>query len=500
MNLLRSIFWRAVRSPGRVAIVDDRRTYTYARLLAGSFFMADHIAQATGNPHVGLLLPTSGGTPICIFGCWLADRVPIPLNYLLSPEELAVVIEDSGIDTIFTVQAMLDFLGGEDKLPGHVKIIKLETLSFSGLPSLRWPSGLEEDDTAVILYTSGTSGRPKGVMLTHRNLYTNVTDAIALARLKSADAFLGVLPQFHSFGLTALTFVPLHLGSKVIYSARFVPKKIVELLREHRPDVFMAVPSMYNALLNVKEASADDFKSLRFPVSGGEPLPEALFQSYKEKFNVHLLEGYGLTETTPVVTWSTPWQNKPKSCGTLLRGVDVQVVDDDGKLLPRGQAGEIFIAGPNIMKGYYNQPDLTAEVTTWLTLDGRRTRYFRTGDIGVLDEDGYLFITGRKKEAMKISGLLVFPRGIEEVLNRHPSIKDSAVIGRADPVRGEVPIAFVEVQEGAAFDEMAVRTFCRDALAQYKIPREIIVVEQLPRNPTGKIMRRKLHELIRDPS
>jgi long-chain acyl-CoA synthetase len=488
MNLLSSILWRCLRCPTRIAVVDDRRTYSYGRLAAGSFFMADHIATLSRSKNVGLLLPTSGAMPVCILGAWLAERVPVPLNYLLSPPELSAVIEHSDVDTIFTVQPMLDYLGGVDKLPPGIKVVKLETLSFHGLPPLRWPGSPGQDETAVILYTSGTSGKPKGVMLTHGNLYSNVVDAIKLARLSHSDGFLGVLPQFHSFGLMALTLVPLHLGAKVIYTARFLPGKLVELIRQHRPDVFMAVPSMYNALLSVKDATRDDFRSLRLPISGGEPLPEAVQQAYRERFGVELLEGYGLTETSPATSWSTPWEHKPGGVGTLLRGVDVQIIDDDGRLLPRGQEGEIFISGPNIMKGYYKAPDLTAELMR--TIEGRR--YFRTGDIGRIDDDGYLFITGRKKEAMKIGGLLVFPRGIEEVLNRHPTIKDSAVIGRSDPMRGEVPVAFVELREGERFDEMSIRAFCRQSLAQYKVPREIIRVDALPRNATGKILRREL--------
>ncbi len=490
MDLLRSIFWRAIRCPGRVAIVDDRRTYTFGKVLLGSLHMAAHIERETSRKNVGLLLPTSGMMPLSLLGCWLAGRVAVPMNYLLSPHELNAIIEDSGIDTIFSVGPMLDLLGLTGKLPPHVKVVKLETLSFDGFPPLRWPGDFDDDETAVILYTSGTSGKPKGVMLTHGNLYSNVVTAIEHAKLKSADAFFGVLPQFHSFGLTALTLVPLYLGSKVVYTARFVPKKVIELIREHRPDVMMAVPSMYNALLQVKDTSADDFRSLRMPISGGEPLPAVVADAYGERFGVKLLEGYGLTETSPIACWSTLSSHRDKSVGRPLPGVDFQILDDENRVLPRGQTGEILIAGPNIMKGYYHQPELTAEVMT--TLNGRR--YFRTGDIGHVDADGFLYITGRKKEAMKIGGLLVFPRSIEETINQHPSVKDSAVIGKPDPVRGEVPVAYVELRDGQAFDEMSIRTFCRSHLAQYKVPREIIQIKQLPRSPTGKILRRKLYE------
>ncbi len=493
MDLLRTIFWRALRSPFRTAIVDDRRTYSYGKVLVGSLHMAGHIERETSRKHVGLLLPTSGAMPISILGCWLAGRVAVPLNYLLSPHELSAVIEDSGIDTIFTIGPMLDLLGLTGKLPPHVKIVKMESLKFEGFPPLRWPGDFDANDVAAILYTSGTSGQPKGVMLTHGNLYSNVTDAIAHAKLKSADSFFGVLPQFHSFGLMALTLIPLHLGSKVVYTARFVPKKIIELLREHRPEVMMAVPSMYAALLNVKDATADDFRSLRLPISGGEPLPSTVFDAYRDRFHVTLLEGYGLTETSPAMCWSTLHDHKLKSVGRALPNVEILILDDNDRPLPAGESGEIVTTGPNIMKGYYRQPKLTAEVMT--DIDGRQ--YFRTGDIGHLDADGFLFITGRKKEAIKIGGMLVFPRSIEEAINQHPSVKDSAVIGRPDPVRGEVAVAYVEIREGQSFDEMSIRAFCREHLAQYKVPRDIYPIAQLPRSPTGKILRRKLVDGMR---
>jgi len=490
MDLLRSIFWRAIRCPSRVAIVDDRRTYTYGKVMLGSLHMAGHIERETSNPHVGLMLPTSGVMALSLLGTWLAGRVAVPLNYLLSADEINKIIDDSGIDTIVTVGPLLDLLGLAGKLPPRIKIVKVETLSFEGFPPLRWPGDFSADDLAVILYTSGTSGQPKGVMLTHGNLYQNVVKSIEHAGLKSADAFLGVLPQFHSFGLTVLTLIPLYLGAKVIYTARFVPKKLLELMREHRPDVFIAVPSMYNALLGVKNVSADDFKSLRLAVSGGEPLPEAVFKTYRDKMNVKMLEGYGLTETSPVACWSAPHSAKRFSVGLPLPGVSIRIVDDEGRVVPAGQSGEILIAGHNIMKGYYRQAAMTAEVTT--QLEGKR--YFKTGDIGHVDTEGFLFITGRKKEAMKIGGMLVFPRSIEEAINQHPAVKDSAVIGKPDEVRGEVAVAYVEIREGHTFDEMSIRAFCRDHLAQYKVPREIYAIPQLPRSPTGKILRRKLME------
>ncbi|MCC7147397.1 MAG: AMP-binding protein [Phycisphaeraceae bacterium] len=498
MSLIWPIVKQALKGPGHVACVDDRGKLTYGRLLAGAMYVAEAIESRTDRPHVGLLLPTSGAFPVAILGAWLARRVMVPLNYLLAKDELQYVIQDSGIDTIITVGPMLDFIGGRAVIPTGVKLLLMEEMDFSGVPPLRWPPAPADDALAALLYTSGTSGRPKGVMLSHGNFSANVRDCIVHAELTRADVFLGVLPQFHSFGLTALTLLPLTLGAKVVYTARFIPKRIIELMREHKPDVFMAVPSMHGALLSVKEAAAEDFASIRYTISGGEPLPFAIYEEFQSRFGATILEGYGLTETSPVTHWATPRHHRLHSVGRALPHVTQFILDDDLKPLPYGQDGEVFLAGPNIMQGYFKLPKETAAALIDLDVtlpDGRpfKGRALRTGDIGRIDTDGFLFITGRKKEMLIIGGENLFPREVEEVLNHHPSVKDSAVIGKNDGMRGEVPIAFVEIQEGAAFDETALRAFCRQRLAGYKVPREIHPIDALPRNPTGKILRRQLN-------
>jgi len=300
---------------------------------------------------------------------------------------------------------------------------------------------------------------------------------------------LGVLPQFHSFGLTVMTLLPLVVGCRAVYTARFVPPKLVDLARRHRPTVFVAIPSMYNALLAVKSAKPADFESLRYVVSGGEPLPEKVAQGFLERYGKRINEGYGLTETSPCTNWCLPHEYRPRSVGRALPGIEERIVAPDGSVLGPGQDGEVRIKGPNVMKGYYNLPELTASVMD-------EHGFFRTGDMGQFDADGHLRITGRIKEMLIIAGENVFPREIEEVVNHHPSVKDSAVVGLHDPSRGEVPICFVELHEGQAWDEPAVRAFVREALPPYKVPREFRVLEALPRNPTGKIMRRALSERL----
>ena len=497
MSILRRIMFQALRRPRRVALVDDQREYNFLTVAVGAMHVAKAVSSATPKDKVGIMLPTGGAFSLALLGCWLARKTPVPLNYLLSQDELDHVVADSGIDLILTADKMIEAVAGlgvdVERLPGPPRRLLMEQLNFKGLPPLRLPPKLSDDQLAVLLYTSGTSGKPKGVMLSEGNLRTNIEDCLQHAGLTRCDTFLGVLPQFHTFGLTVLTLLPLYCGARAVYTARFNPRKVQDLIVQHRPDLFVGVPSMLNAMLGVKKATADDWKSLRYVVCGGEPLPQSVFEGFESKFGVRLLEGYGLTETSPVTNWSTPEHNRLHSVGRALPRVENFIVDDENRLLGPDKEGEILIAGPNVMLGYYQLPELTDEAIFDLEVPGRGgVRCFRTGDIGKLDEQGYLYITGRKKEMLIISGENVFPREIEEVLNQHPSVHASAVIGRPDDSRGEVPIAFVELEEGASFDEAALRKHCRDGVAGFKVPKEIRHLEKLPRNPTGKIMRRAL--------
>lgn len=485
-SMLWPILRRALSDPQRIAVIDDQRSWRNIDLIGGALYLADQIEKRCATQHVAIMLPTGGAFPMALLATWMLGRVAVPINYLLSESERQYVIDDCEADTLITAGPMLEYLGGE---PKNIQLLKLDEMNFRGFPPLRMPPLFTpSDDLAAILYTSGTSGRPKGVMLTHRNLRSNVFASIRHAGLTESSGFLGVLPQFHCFGLMAMTLIPLVLGAKVVYTARFVPSKIIKLMREHRPDVFMAIPSMYAALLAVKDADREDMASIRLAVSGAEPLPHDLYLKFGERFGVRLLEGYGLTETSPAVSWSVPESAIEKSVGTLLPGVEVRVLDTHGNPLPVGSEGEVAVRGPNVMAGYFKMPELTRQA-----IDDEG--FFHTGDFGRLDERGRLFITGRLKEMLIIGGENVFPREIEEVLMQHPSVKAVGVVGRNDPSRGEVPVAFVETTEGEIFSEAALRTFCREHLAGFKVPREIRQLDQLPRSPTGKVLRRQLGEL-----
>lgn len=482
-----SVHWpilrRLLASPGRTVIVDDQRAYRAVELLAAAMHCAGEIERRCSSSTLGVLLPTSGAFAFAALAGWIAGKTVVPLNFLLKRDELQFVIDDCGTDTVLSAGPMLEYLGHEPRVKS---LVRIETINFKSMPDLRWPAAADDEDLAVLLYTSGTSGRPKGVMLTHGNLSANVRQIQKWVGFGPGHRLMGVLPQFHSFGLTVLTLVPLTLGCKVVYTARFVPAKIIKLLREHRPTAFVGIPSMYGALLQVKDAGPGDFESLEFIVSGGEPLPDDVARRFHERFGARINEGYGLTETAPVTNWCRPDEYRPHSVGLALPDIDERIIDiDTGASLPPGKDGEIRIKGPNVMRGYHQRPEETAAAFD-------EHGYFRTGDIGRMDDDGHLFITGRLKEMLIVGGENVFPREIEEVLNAHESVGASAVIGVRDGMRGEIPVAIVELAEGASFDERALQTWCRERLAGYKVPRDIHVIEQLPRSPTGKILRREL--------
>lgn len=487
MSLAHEIIRTQLRRPFRVATIDDRGSRRGIELVVGALHLAELIERRCRSPFVGVMLPTGAAMPVVALATWMLGKAVVPLNYVLKPEELQYVIDDCGTDTVITAGAFLDAV---NQAPRVANLVKLETCSFSGMPEPRWPARVPESDLAVLLYTSGTSGRPKGVMLSHQNILANIDQCRRGVHFNERDVLLGVIPQFHSFGLTVLTLLPLLTGCLAIHTAKFVPHKIIKLMREHRPTAFVGIPSMYNALLHVKDAKPDDFRSLRLPISGGEPLPASVFEQFHERFGIELCEGYGLTETAPVTNVCSPDSFRRGSVGRPLPRVLERIVNlDTGEDVAQGLEGEIRIAGPNIMQGYYNLPLESAAA-----FDERG--YFRTGDIGRIDADGFLSITGRLKEMLIVAGENVFPREIEDVLNRHPSVHDSGVVGGSDPMRGEVPIGFVELVEGASFDERELLVWCRERLAGYKVPREIRRVDALPRNPTGKIMRRELKKLV----
>jgi long-chain acyl-CoA synthetase len=504
-----SVHWPIIKSlarhPSRITIIDDQRSYKSIEILVGALYIASEIERHCHTKTLGILLPTGGAFPMVALAAWMVGKVVVPLNYLLKQEELQYVIDDCETDTVISAGPMLEFLGYRPRVKSLIELDQIAPAFKKSVPEPRWPRGAADEDLAILLYTSGTSGKPKGVMLSHGNVSSNIRQALDFVRFTRDEIILGILPQFHSFGLTVLTLLPITLGCRVIFTARFVPGKIVKLMREHKPTAIIMIPSMYNALLHAKDATREDFASLRFIVSGGEPLPHATFDGFREKFGVTINEGYGLTETSPATNICLPGEVRRTSVGRPLPLIDQRIIDPATfEFLPTGAEGEIVMRGPNVMQGYFKLPEETAKAFTPPLpvgeLAGRngqsKAPFFRTGDIGKIDPDGFLYITGRLKEMIIVGGENVFPREIEEVLNQHPAVNASGVIGISDPMRGEQPYAFVEFKEGQQAGEHDLLAWCRGKLAGYKVPKGIKVVQTLPRNPTGKIMRRELKKMM----
>jgi len=484
--LFESLFAHAAAQPQAIAIQDDRGVYTYQQLSAMAAGLGIYLSAQTAKPGIGLLLPAGAGFVASFYGTLLAGKSVVPLNFLLGDREIAHMIQDSGIDTVVTIP----------QLAGRLKDLPLKVVDLTQLPAAppaalkpRFPSP-KPDDMAVLLYTSGTSGNPKGVMLTHGNLQSDVDGAIESAQLKHQHRFLGVIPLFHAFGFTAMMLAPIQLGATIFYIARFSAVATVQAIREHQASLLFGVPSMFAAMLHLKNASAEDFRSIYAIISGGEPLPGALSQAFALRFGVTLYEGYGLSETSPVVALNTPREHRPGSVGKPLSSVQVRITDETGNALPSGQVGEIWLKGPMVMKGYFNLPRETAAA---LTADG----FFKTGDLGKLDSDGFLYITGRKKEMISIAGEKVYPREIEDILLKHPDIAEAAVLGKKDPARGEAIVAFVRPKPEHTLKPDQVREFFRqEGLAQWKCPREVFVLDDFPRSATGKVLKRALLDQV----
>lgn len=480
--LFEPLFAHAAQRPQDVAVVDDRGQTTYQQLAAMAAGLGMYLSAQTKQPRVGLLLPSSAGFAASFYGTVLAGKSAVPINFLLGDREIAHIIADSGVDTVVTIP----------QLAPRLKDLPLNVVDLTQLPAAPPAAATPQfpqpaaDDEAVLLYTSGTSGLPKGVILTYGNFQSDVDASIQHVGLKSNHKFLGVIPMFHSFGIMAMMLAPIQLGAQVIYMARFSAVGVINAIREHGVSIMMGVPSMYGAMLRLKDAKPDDFQGLYAIISGAEPLPEAIREGFLKRFGKPIFEGYGLTETSPAVNFNTPAENRAGSVGRSIPGAQVRITDEAGDAVPAGQVGEIWLKGPMIMKGYHNLPEETAAA---LTPEG----YFKTGDLGRLDEDGYLFITGRKKEMIIVAGEKAFPREIEDVLMRHPSVAEAAVVGKKDLSRGEAVVAFVIPREGQTPTVEALREHCKQqGLPQWKSPREIHMLQDLPRSPTGKVLKREL--------
>ena len=483
MSFLSEQFERTVSQfPDRIALVDETgRPWPYRELGDQVGRLARRLQADIPGDVAGILLLNSQPYLVTMLALWKAGKTVVPLNYLLPPEDLGFILKDSGMSGLISSKFFDESLAKIRPLFGdRGTILMADDPDF--VPAGEGLTVGADREPALFLYTSGTTGRPKGVVLSHRNLIANVESSLLAGKFEPDDSFLCLLPFFHTYAITGTFLLPFFKGCKAVLVDRFQPTKVLKLIEEQEISCFMAIPSMYRVLAAVEEQF--DVSALRFPISGGEPLPIAIAEAFKSRFGVDIFEGFGQTEAAPVVSLNVPGARKLGTVGRALPNVEVAIWNDQGEALAPGEIGEVMVRGENVMEGYHNLPEETAKTITngWL----------HTGDLGKLDDDGYVSITGRKKELIISAGENIYPREIEEALVRHPSVREVAVIGVRDEVRGEVPKAFVIAADGVRADAQELRKYCRASLANYKVPKVIEIVEDLPRTPSGKVLKRLL--------
>jgi long-chain acyl-CoA synthetase len=434
-----------------------------------------------------MVLPNVLSFPVVFYGALVAGAAVVPMNPLLKAREVEYFLRDSGAKVVVAGEQSAGPVGEAARAVG-VEAVTVdlrspqELMADDGLPLV--PVAREGADTAVILYTSGTTGQPKGAELTHAGLGSNArTTEDTLLEATPDDVVMGCLPLFHVFGLTCSLNAAVLAGSCLTLLPRFDGSKALSIIERDRVTVFEGVPTMFSAMLHAPDKDQHDLGSLRLCVSGGSAMPVEVLRSFEETFGCTILEGYGLSETSPVASFNHPHtERKPGSIGTPVRGVEMRVVDDEGRDVPQGEVGEIAIRGENVMKGYWKRPEDTAKAIP----DG----WFRTGDLARQDEDGYFSIVDRKKEMIIRGGYNVYPREIEEALYEHPAVAEAACIGIPHPDLGEEVAAAVALKPGQSAEPDELREFVKARVAAYKYPRHVWVVSALPKGPTGKILRR----------
>ena len=490
-NLAQLLTESAARHPDRPALKLDDAVLTYATLDEGASRVAGLLKDNGLQPgdRVGVMLPNVPYFGVVYYGVLRAGGVVVPMNVLLKSREVEFYLSDPAAEHLFGWHESGPAAEDGARAAG-ADAIMVEPGEFEQLlataPEAAEDAEREPSDTAVILYTSGTTGTPKGAELTHANMTENcLHGGTELVRVSEQDVILGALPLFHSFGQTCCMNNAVRAGACMTMIPRFDPGKALEIIQRDGVTLFEGVPTMYHAMLHHPECERYDVSSLRTCVSGGSAMPVEVMRGFEDAFGCVVLEGYGLSETSPVASFNhLDREHKAGSIGTPINGVEMKVVDEDDNELPPGEVGEIVIRGHNVMKGYWNRPDATEEVM--------RGGWLHTGDLARVDDDGYFFIVDRKKDMIIRGGYNVYPREIEEVLYEHPAVLEAAVIGVSDPALGEEVAAAVVLRPDGEASADDIRSFVKERVAAYKYPRHVWFTDELPKGPTGKIVKREI--------
>ena len=500
MDLKRALYavWKEnAKSP---CLVDENQRLTYDQVVRRAVALSQWIAlgDQSQTGHVALVLPNSEMCVTSFLGCLAADRAAVPINYLLSPPEVSFILDHAQVNLVLTLSAFRPLLeAARQTCRAALQVVYLDEMLASVGPEqinaavqAADPAALnsgasDPQRTACLIYTSGTTGLAKGVMLSHGNLVANCASMRQTLEVRPSDVFLAVLPLFHSFGMSTAMLLPLLSGSSVVLMRRFQPVTAVELIEREKITILLMVSSMFALLMRTAARDPSRISTVRMAIAGGGPLPPSLAQEFHQRMGFPVFQGYGLSEASPVVATNHPSVNKPTGVGRPIPGVRVEIRSDDNNPLPVGQTGDICVAGENVMRGYFRNPEATAQ-----TID--ENGWLKTGDTGYLDEDGFLYVTGRKKDMIIQAGEKIFPQEIEHVLVTHPAIAEAAVVGVHDSLRGEFPKAFLVLHENGTIDERELRYWCAERMAGFKIPREFEVLKELPKNTLGKVLKREL--------
>jgi long-chain acyl-CoA synthetase len=504
VNLVHSLLETARKKGEKTAYIFEDKAVSYAEFNGAVTKFASGLSKlgVKQGDHVALLV---GNSPYFVIGMYGAMRVGatvIPVNPIYTPDELHYILQNGAVKTIITLDLLLPVMNHlAPNLPSVEHIIICPTSSkeiaytekmksFTNILeigdfSLQMPD-IKGDDNAVILYTSGTTGKPKGAMLTHSNLYSNASDVASYLQYTENDKIVATLPMFHVFCLTVSLNASIVNGATVLILPKFSPKEVFRVVSAYGATVFVGVPTMYNFLYQYPEGKTEDLQTLRLCISGGASLPVALLENFEKKFNVMISEGYGLSEASPVTCFNPlDRPRKPGSIGTSIWHVENKVVNEMGEEVAPGEVGELIVRGPNVMKGYYRMPEDTAATI--------RDGWLYTGDLARMDEDGYFYIVDRKKDLIIVGGYNVYPREVEEVLYKHQAVAEAIVLGIPDDNLGEAVKAYVVLND-ASVSEQELIEYCTLHLAKYKVPTSVEFLEELPKNTTGKILRRALKQ------
>ena len=516
-DLYTSLSDSAYRYPQKVAVVEAAtgKRLTYLELLMKVDRAADMYWEhgIRKGDRVAIALRNSIDTVIANYGLYKIGAIAIPMNFMVTKqEELHFILNNSGAKAVVTqAEFMRHYVKVQPSLPDLKYVFSVDSIPATAqdkeFVQLFWEqiekstcheetagACAQLEDDAFILYTSGTTGQPKGAMLTHGNLASNIISAAQIFKINDDDCFLCLLPMFHSFAWTACVVLPLYLNLKVVIVANIMPAKTwLSAMGSEKVTLLLAVPQILAVLS--KEAKGFKrlylqfwpFKNVRFAVSGAAPLTLEIKQRFEEKIGVKILEGYGLTETSPVVSVNTEHLQKIKSVGPAIPSVSTLVVDDEGNEVPRNCEGELCVKGPNVFRGYFGNPQATKDA---FTEDG----WFKTGDIVAIDDDGFIFIKDRKKDMIIIKGLKVFSAQVEATINTCPGIEESAIIGVPDGKGGEFIKCYAVKTKNAELTDDQFRKFLKQNLDNYKRPRDFEFVDELPRNSLRKVLKRKLRE------